>query len=558
MIPLARLLLTIIMAQPLTQSERKALGAYYTDENVVRFLVRWGLRNATVSSAMDPSCGDGRFLAAAAEAGGAGRLVGCDVSPQAVESTRLRLGGDGLEAKLLQSDFFALQPESVAPVDLVVGNPPFIRYQRFDDGSRAKALESALRMGVRLSKRTSSWAPFLLHAVRFLNPDGALAMVVPAEITQARYGLRTLGALLDHFGAVTLLAFERNFFLDAQQDTCLLLAREKGQQSRHVRLVPLSSITDLADLELDGGGADGGFDVAVKVEGPVRFAEAFLKPAERRVWRRLKGHDQVRSLASLATVTNGYVTGDNEFFHRTREVAETERLPPTWLFPVARSSKSLRGLLFEKSDVADLESRGLAHHLILPQEDLFLAADRDVLNEWLAQGSRRGTPQRFKCRSRDPWWRVPGLQKTDVLIGYMSGAYPRAAVNRCGAYYTNSLHGLRLFQEVPPELIVLGFYSSLTLLSLEIEGRSYGGGILKVEPRELDRALLPLPEAAFTGWRQVVHEVDRLLRDGRFEDANRQVDAVLLKEGLGLTERDVQRLREARERLMQRRLGRRL
>jgi hypothetical protein len=381
-------------------------------------------------------------------------------------------------------------------------------------------------------------------------------MVVPAEITQARYGLRTLGALLDHFGEVTLVAFERNFFADAQQDACLLLAREKGNQGRHVRLVPLSSIDDLEGLELCSED-DGGFEVEIKAEEPVRFAEAFLKPAERRTWRRLKAHTQVRSLAAIATVTNGYVTGDNEFFHRTRVAAEAEKLPPTWLFPVARSSKSLDGLEFGSADVAALEERGVAHHLVLPQEDLFLVADRGVLDRWLLEGEDRGTPERFKCRSREPWWRVPGVQSADLLIGYMAGANPRAAVNRCGAFYTNSLHGLRLPRGAPVELIAMAFHCSLTLLSLEIEGRSYGGGILKVEPRELDRALVPLPDVAEMEWKPVFAEIDGLLRSDDFEAANRRADDLLLVRGLGLAERDVRCLRKARRRLVQRRLGRR-
>jgi hypothetical protein len=51
--------------------------------------------------------------------------------------------------------------------------------------------------------------------------------------------------------------------------------------------------------------------------------------------------------------------------------------------------------------------------------------------------------------------------------------------------------GVNRSPSVSPELLTLAFYSSLTLLSLEIEGRSYGGGILKVEPRELKRVLVP-------------------------------------------------------------------
>ena len=110
---------------------------------------------------------------------------------------------------------------------------------------------------------------------------------------------------------------------------------------------------------------------------------------------------------------------------------------------------------------------------------------------------------------------MPGLQQADVLVAYMSSAYPRAAVNRANAYFTNSIHGLRLRDGASPTLLTLALHSSLSLLSLEIEGRSYGGGILKIEPRKLDRVLLPWPDLSQARLRLLAEEVDSLLRAGR-------------------------------------------
>jgi hypothetical protein len=290
----------------------------------------------------------------------------------------------------------------------------------------------------------------------------------------------------------------------------------------------------------------------------VRFAEAYLSRDERRALQQVKRHPQVRAIAALATVTNGYVTGDNDFFHRRRAAAAAAGYPETWLFPVARSSRSLRGLEFGLEDVASLEEQGTGHHLVIPQEDLFTVGDRRALARFIEEGEDRGTPLRFKCRTRDPWWEVPGLQRAEVLVGYMAGAYPRAALNRAGAYFTNSLHGLRLRDGASPRLLALGFYSSLSLLSLEIEGRSYGGGILKVEPRELDRVLVPWPEVPEIRVRKLGLEVDLLLREGRFEEASHAVDAELLRDGLGIAERTIEHLRTARRRLMGRRMSRRM
>jgi len=543
------------MSKLLSPERRKALGAYYTDERLVDFLVSWGLRGRAEGTVMDPSCGDGRFLVRAAAAGPGIRLLGCDIDPRAMGQTRGTLGEMGAEAELVEADFFRLLPERFGPVDLVVGNPPFIRYQRFQGDTRRRALESALRLGVRLSRLSSSWAPFLLHAVQFLREGGDLAMVVPAEITQAQYGLVTLRALLSRFREVRLLVFENNLFAGAQEETCLLLARGYGGSSRQIGFIPVTSLTELADVPVTSVAAGSEVVVAVTEGEVVRFVEALLKPAQRRTLKRVRELPAVRPVASLAAVTNGYVTGDNRFFHRTQEQAAELGLPSTWLYPTIRSSRSLRGLRFTREDLFALERGTTAHHLVVPQDDLF-ARDGEALRRLISEGEREGVHQRYKCRTRDPWWRVPGLQEADVVVAYMAGTQPRAAVNQARAFYTNSLHGLRLRDGVPAELVVLSFLTSLTLLSLEIEGRSYGGGVLKWEPRELDRVLLACPRMPPARLADLARQVDLLLRQKEYEGAVELADQKLLIEGLGLNSADLKQLRSARQRLLTRRTDR--
>jgi hypothetical protein len=101
---------------------------------------------------MDPSCGDGRFLAAAA-CRGAERLIGCDLDAEALDSARASLATATVSASWHWGDFFLVTPDRLGPVDLIIGNPPFIRYQRFSGESRSRALASALRVGARGLKK---------------------------------------------------------------------------------------------------------------------------------------------------------------------------------------------------------------------------------------------------------------------------------------------------------------------------------------------------------------------------------------------------------------------
>lgn len=537
-----------------SHARRKELGAYYTGDSVVEFLVRWGMRKSH-RVVLDPSCGDARFLAAAAEHG-ARVVIGCDLDAHAKDAALARLRNSRCERLIIGSDFFTVSPEALQRVDLVVGNPPFIRYHRFTGEARKRALESAFRLGVKLTQLTSSWAPFLLHALRFLKTGGDMAVVVPAEIIQTQYGLPTLHALADRFESITLLAFERNVFEAALEETFLMLAENLGGNPKGVRIIPLRSAAELT--EMDGrfeGSAQDLRGVSFERRAHVRFVEAFLSEEERRAWAHVTQHPCVKPIAALGSLTNGYVSGDNEFFHCCRSEGVERGYPVEWLFPTARNSRSLRGLSFTAQDIAELEAAEHPHHLILPEEDLFVS-DREALRRFVDAGEKRRVPQHFKCRTRNPWWRVPGLVQPDILLSYMSGAHPRISVNRVAAYYTNTLHGLRVSPGISAEAVALAFHTSLAQLSLEIEGRSYGGGILKLEPSEMLRVCLPWPEEHRDDLNSLYETADGLLRAGRFNEVQHLADRYILGEQIGLTGQTIELLRMGRERLSRRRLTR--
>lgn len=530
----------------MTIARQKELGAYYTAETVVDFLVQWGLSNAK-GVVLDPSCGDGRFLRSAAKFG-ASTVVGCDIDPGAIESCCRNVREPGAELQVLCEDFFSIEAGRHLKVDLVVGNPPFIRYQRFNNGSRAKALESAFRLGVRLTALTSTWAPFLLHALQFLRRGGAMAMVVPAEIVQTNYGVPTLRALCGNFASVDLIYFSRNIFASAQTETYLLLAAGKGGQCKSVRLHPVDSPEDLSPLSAGlGSGSQQAIDVAA--DGRFAFAESFMTAKEQAAWNRIKSHPSTHLLGELGDLTNGYVTGDNNFFHRKK--CECAELSPAWLLPTVRSATSLRGVSFAAEDIEELESKGRAHHLLnLPADDLFTRGSAEI-DAIIAAGEKQGVHRRYKCRCREPWWRVPGAQVPDVFVPYMIGHEPRFSANLANATHTNSLHGIKLTSAVEPLALAVALHSTVTLLSLELEGRSYGGGILKIEPSEARRLRVLLPKS----YRRAALQMDKLLRAGEYARAVAVADSVCLG-AVDMKDSTRKLLSNARERLVARRYQR--
>lgn len=197
----------------LSLAQAKHLGAFYTDQAVAEFLVRWALRLPS-DTVLDPSFGGGVFLAAAQRhltaLGGNPKtcIYGVELDPKVYA----QVSQAAPKANLICSDFFDVDTSQIPPVQAVVGNPPFIRYQRFSGAAREKALTRAAAAGVQLTRLSSSWAPFLVHSVAMLAEGGRLGMVIPSELVHAAYARPLLGFLARSFAGVVLITFRKRLF----------------------------------------------------------------------------------------------------------------------------------------------------------------------------------------------------------------------------------------------------------------------------------------------------------------------------------------------------------
>src|SRR5439155_19850777 len=137
---------------------------------------------------------------------------------------------------------FQVDPCQFGPITAVVGNPPYIRYQRFTGLVRERAIRRAKEVGVDLPKLTSSWAPFLVHATRFVAPGGRLAMVLPVELAYATYAEPVLEYLRRSFRTLRVLTFRRRLFRQLSEDTLLLLADGKGAPFERLEFTELPGV----------------------------------------------------------------------------------------------------------------------------------------------------------------------------------------------------------------------------------------------------------------------------------------------------------------------------
>lgn len=242
------------------ESAQKLRGGYYTPRPVADFLARWAVESTDLQ-VLEPSCGDGNISVAVAE-----RLIALGLTPCAVAdrltsveldadeadkaSARLRTLDVGIEGSpVITSDFFTYCQESLlgnVRFDVAIGNPPFIRYQHFDERYQKIAFQLMRHAGLTPTRLTNIWMPFVVAATLLLREHGKLAMVIPAELLQVGYAAQLRKFLTEHYQSITIVTFNKLLFDGAQQEVVLLLASRTAVGRGGIDVVELEDDRRLA------------------------------------------------------------------------------------------------------------------------------------------------------------------------------------------------------------------------------------------------------------------------------------------------------------------------
>lgn len=533
---------------------RKARGAYFTPAPVAEFIAEWAIRTPD-DTVLEPSCGEASFLLAAHErlrrlgqtASAPGQLVGVELDRPSADTAGRALSSAGAEATIHVGDFFSMAGQR--KYTAVIGNPPYVRYQSFSGTARRAAQEAALAQGVRLTGLSSSWAAFTVQAAHQLTDQGRLGLVLPAELLSVNYAAEVRRFLLERFQRVRLVLFDKLVFADAQADVVLLLAEGRGKTDRF-EVYQARDAADLANVQA-ASWAQTSF-------GQGKWTSALLDAGAAANYRDVAEHPGFATLSEWGRSYLGAVTGANTWFTLTAGEAETLGLPAAELLPISPpGSRHLRGLAFTQADWQRLRDEGRRAYLFRPQDQPSAAALARIRD-----GEAQGIDGAYKCRVRKPWWRVPLVAPADLLLTYMNHDTPRLAANRARVRHLNSVHGVALrpgLRRLGMDVLPLAALNSATLLGAEVVGRAYGGGMLKLEPREADALPLPSPATAAAVAPQLRALRPALARDlaaGELLAAAGRVDRVLLDSHLGFGAVQIDALREARALLFNRRAGR--
>ena len=527
-------------------STEKLRGGFYTPEKIAEFVLRWGINGNPASDILEPSCGDGVFLE---------QIHKNKLNYKSLIAVEL----DKAEAKkasliplknrqVVNGDFHAYCNSTSQRFDLIVGNPPYIRYQFFDRKQQIEAEDIFIKAGLTYSKLTNAWVSFVVGSSLLLKDGGGkIGFVLPAEILQVSFARQLRNFIAHYYNKINVISFEKLVFPNIQQEIVLLLCEKNNSKDHLIEHIELRNADSLASL-----------DVA-RLKSPKKKIDFrsnkwtfyFLEQEEIDFLENIAVSRSIPTLSKFANVEVGITTGSNDFFTVPLSTIEEYDLED-YAKPMVGRSVQVNSVIFTKKDwEKNRMSKARAHLLVFPERENLNKRNGAV--KYITYGESKEIHKGYKTGIRNDWFVVPSLKISDALFIRRNNLYPRLIINQAKAYTTDTMHRVFLKAGTNIKALTASYYNSLSLAFTEVSGRSHGGGVLELMPNEAERVLLPYHKDNTA----LLETIDKLVRKKTdIDDVLKMTNQVILSEHYGFTQKEIKLAHNIWKKLSRRRLNR--
>ena len=154
-------------------------------------------------------------------------------------------------------------------------------------------------------------------------------------------------------------------------------------------------------------------------------------------------------------------------------------------------SQHCKGIIYDETQHRDNEKNSLSTNFLYI-EDEFDNLPKNV-QEYIKTGEEEDLHTRYKCRIREPWYKVPSVYSKDLGMLKRSHDTPRLIFNEIEAYTTDTAYRITS-HSTDASILACCFLNPLTAICAELEGRYYGGGVLELVPSEIKNLYIPIPK----------------------------------------------------------------
>jgi adenine-specific DNA-methyltransferase len=494
-----------------SQAGRNRLGQFATPPALARDVINYalGALNDTTTTPirfLDPAVGTGSFyeaLRAASTARQVERAVGLEIDPHYGLPSAQLWRSTSLDYRL--EDFTHAKPDPC--FNLLICNPPYVRHHHLttEDKSRLIARTYAAS-GMKLSGLAGLYCHFIGLAHQWMAEGGLAGWLIPSEFMNVNYGAAVKQYLLERVTLLHIHRFDPNDvqFADALVSSAVVWFRNTPAPKNHSVRFTLGGTLERPTTERYVPAS-----ALAREKKWVRFPEADVRgAADINGGANIHGAVKDPVIADFFRIRRGLATGDNSYFILTREEILRRKLPMEVFRPILPSPRYLP----EDEVAADPDENPIV------ERQLFLLDtaldERQVqirypsLHAYFEEGKQRALHERYLCKHRTLWYTQENRPAAPILCTYLGRRDNarnrpfRFILNRSKATAANvylmmyPTGALADALNDNPQLIEQ-VWTALNTISPEQllgEGRVYGGGLHKLEPREL--ASVPAPALA--------------------------------------------------------------
>lgn len=483
-----RLVLQASLDSQKTQSERNRLGQYATPtalaEDILLYVATLLPLDAKIHF-LDPAIGTGSFYSALLKVFPRQRIVetlGFEIDPHYGKPAEKFWKEEGLTLEIADFTYATPSPR----FNVIVCNPPYVRHHHLKNGDKTRLQQRTKQAsGMKISGLAGLYCHFLCLAHAWMAADCVAGWLIPSEFMDVNYGQAVKQYLLDR---VTLLHIHRFDPNDVQFADALVSSA----------VVWFRNVPPSADHEVKF--TFGGTLLQPSISRLVSSSVIRREPK----WTRfplsdVRNTSGVPTISDLFQIKRGLATGDNSYFILSEEEIDSRRLPMEAFTPILPSPRYLMKdeVKSRKDGSPDIDRRLFLLDTKLSEEEI---QERfPTLFTYLQEGKARQLHLRYLCSHRSPWYSQEHRPAAPIVCTYLGrgdtktgrpfrfilnesratvanvylAMYPTAQLARALASDSTLIRTIweRLNQITPTEL--LG------------EGRVYGGGLHKLEPREL-------------------------------------------------------------------------